>query len=112
MFAVKPPQRCYVAATTDKAVQYESIQTLGDLKDAIVSNLSVVFGFTVYESFESQAVAQTGVMPMPKYPVSPSSAATRCWRSATRTPKVKSSFVTRGDRRGATTATSTCRIST
>jgi C1A family cysteine protease len=66
MFAVKPPQRCYVAATKDKAVQYESIQTLGDLKDAIASNLSVVFGFTVYESFESQAVAQTGVMPMPK----------------------------------------------
>jgi len=53
-------------ATKDKAVQYESIQTLGDLKDAIASNLSVVFGFTVYESFESQAVAQTGVMPMPK----------------------------------------------
>ena len=66
MFAVKPPKRCYVAATKDKAVQYESIQTLGDLKDAIASNLSVVFGFTVYESFESQAVAQTGVMPMPK----------------------------------------------
>jgi C1A family cysteine protease len=66
MFAVKPPQRCYVAAITDKAVQYESIQTLGDLKDAIASNLAVVFGFTVYESFESQAVAQTGVMPMPK----------------------------------------------
>jgi C1A family cysteine protease len=66
MFAVKPPQRCYVAATKDKAVQYESIQTLGDLKDAIASNLSVVFGFTVYQSFESQAVAQTGVMPMPK----------------------------------------------
>ena len=66
MFAVKPPKRCYVAATKDKAVQYESILTLGDLKDAIASNLSVVFGFTVYESFESQAVARTGVMPLPK----------------------------------------------
>ena len=66
MFSVKPPRRCYVAATKDKAVTYESIQTLGELKDAIASNLSVVFGFTVYESFESQAVAQTGVMPLPK----------------------------------------------
>ena len=65
MFAVKPPRRCYVAATKDKAVQYESIQTLGELKDAIASDLSVVFGFTVYESFESQTVAKTGVMPMP-----------------------------------------------
>jgi C1A family cysteine protease len=65
MFAVKPPKRCYVAATKDTAVQYEAIQTLGDLKDAVASNLSVVFGFTVYQSFESQAVAQTGVVPMP-----------------------------------------------
>jgi C1A family cysteine protease len=66
MFTVKPPRRCFVAAETDKAVQYEAVQTLGDLKDAIASNLSVVFGFTVYESFESPAVAQSGVLPMPK----------------------------------------------
>ncbi|OBI50554.1 hypothetical protein A5706_02505 [Mycobacterium sp. E796] len=66
VFTVKPPKRCYVAAEKDKAVQYEAIQTLGQLKDAIASNLAVVFGFTVYESFESQSVAQTGVMPMPK----------------------------------------------
>jgi C1A family cysteine protease len=66
MFAVKPPKHCFVAAATDKAVQYEAIQTLGDLKDAIASNLSVVFGFTVYQSFESQAVAHSGVLPMPK----------------------------------------------
>jgi C1A family cysteine protease len=66
VFTVKPPKRCYVAATKDKAVQYEAIQTLLDLKDAIASNLPVVFGFTVYQSFESQSVAQTGVMPMPK----------------------------------------------
>jgi|ERR1700694_2107461 len=66
VFAVKPPKRCYVAAVTDRAVQYLAIQTLGDLKDAVCSNLAVVFGFTVYESFQSPAVAQTGVMPMPK----------------------------------------------
>ncbi|WP_082973476.1 C1 family peptidase [Mycobacterium sp. E2327] len=66
VFTVKPPKRCYVAAAKDKAVQYEAIQTLGQLKDAIASNLAVVFGFTVYQSFESQSVAQTGVMPMPK----------------------------------------------
>ena len=66
MFTVKPPRRCYVAALTDKAVQYEAIQTLGDLKDAIASNLAVVFGFTVYQEFESPAVAQSGVLPIPK----------------------------------------------
>ena len=98
---MKPPKRCYVAATKDKAVQYESIQTLGDLKDAIASNLSVVFGFTVYESFESQAVARTGVMPLPKK-VSPLSVATLSLRWAIRTPNITSSFATRGERRGAT----------
>lgn len=66
MFAVKPPKRCYVAARKDIAVTYESIQTLGDLKNAIAASLAVVFGFTVYQSFESQAVAQTGIMPMPQ----------------------------------------------
>ncbi|MCV7103813.1 C1 family peptidase [Mycobacterium palustre] len=66
VFTVKPPKRCYVAAKKDRAVQYEAIRTLGDLKDAIASNFAVVFGFTVYESFESQAVAETGVLPMPK----------------------------------------------
>jgi C1A family cysteine protease len=65
MFAVTPPKRCYVAALTDRLVQYEAVQTLGDLKDAISSNLAVVFGFTVYESFESPEVAHTGVMPIP-----------------------------------------------
>ncbi|TDH48065.1 peptidase [Mycobacterium eburneum] len=66
MFAVKPAKRCYVAAAADRAVQYLAVQTLGDLKDAISSNLSVVFGFTVYESFESATVAQTGVVPLPQ----------------------------------------------
>lgn len=66
MFAVKPPKRCYVAAVTDKAVQYMAVQTLGDLKDALCSSLAVVFGFTAYESFESPAVAQTGLLPMPQ----------------------------------------------
>jgi C1A family cysteine protease len=65
-FTIKPPKRCYVAAHTDVAVQYEAIQTLGDLKNAIAAQLAVVFGFTVYESFESQAVAQTGNIPMPQ----------------------------------------------
>jgi C1A family cysteine protease len=66
MYTVRPPKRCYVAARTDLAVQYESVQALGDLKDALASNLAVVFGFTVYESFESTAVASSGVVPLPQ----------------------------------------------
>ena len=33
---------------------------------AVLSNRqTIAFGFTVYESFESQEVAQTGIVPMP-----------------------------------------------
>jgi len=36
------------------------------LKRALMSGFPFVFGFTVYESFESEEVAKTGMVPMPK----------------------------------------------
>jgi len=66
MFAHRPPKRCYSASAKDIVLQYEAIQTLHDLKSALAINLAVAFGFAVYESFESQAVANTGVVPMPQ----------------------------------------------
>lgn len=65
MFTIRPPRRCYVAARKDRALRYEAIATLGDLKEALASRLAVVFGFTVYESFESEQVSSTGVVPLP-----------------------------------------------
>jgi C1A family cysteine protease len=65
MFASKPPRRAYVQAKTDVAVQYEAIQSLGDLKGALAQSLAVVFGFAVYESFESAEVAKSGIVPLP-----------------------------------------------
>jgi C1A family cysteine protease len=54
-FAVKPP-----------AVQYQRVaQVLGQMKGCLASGYPFVYGFTVYESFESPQVAQTGVVPMP-----------------------------------------------
>ena len=35
------------------------------MRGCIASGFPFVFGFTVYESFESQEVAQTGIVPMP-----------------------------------------------
>jgi len=35
------------------------------MKGCLASGYPFVFGFTVYDSFESQQVAQTGVVPMP-----------------------------------------------
>ncbi|MGF6889248.1 C1A family cysteine protease [Nocardia sp. GAS34] len=65
LFAQKPPRRCYVNAKTDIAIRYESIASMGELRNALASRLAVVFGFTVYQSFESPEVAKNGEVPMP-----------------------------------------------
>ena len=66
-FTKKPSCKSYKNALLDKALQYQAVgQTLNEIKSALASGFPVVFGFTVYESFESQTVATTGVVPMPK----------------------------------------------
>ncbi len=42
------------------------VQTPSQLKGCLASGYPIVFGFTVYESFESDAVAKTGQVPLPK----------------------------------------------
>jgi len=65
-FAVKPSTAAYTEAKTHKGVlSYRVNQTLYDLQHCVFSGRPFIFGFTVFESFESQAVAQTGTMPMP-----------------------------------------------
>lgn len=66
-FAVRPPDACYASATTDLVTAYARVdQTLDGLRECLAAGFPVVFGFTVYESFESGAVAASGVMPMPR----------------------------------------------
>ena len=65
-FAVKPPTSCYQQAVKFRAVQYQRVtQIQNQLKGCLASGYPFVFGFTVYESFESQQVAETGHAPMP-----------------------------------------------
>jgi C1A family cysteine protease len=66
-FAEKPPQNAYGDATKHEAVLYQRLtQTLGQLKGCLASGFPFVFGFVVYESFESQEVASSGQAPMPQ----------------------------------------------
>jgi C1A family cysteine protease len=66
-FAVQPPQLCYDTAKDLKAINYRSVtQNLADLKGCLAEGYPIIFGFTVYESFESKDVAQTGNVPMPQ----------------------------------------------
>ena len=65
-FAIKPPAKCYTDALKDRAVKYARVKRdLQQMKACLASGWVFVFGFTVYESFESNEVAQTGVVPMP-----------------------------------------------
>src|ERR1039457_3356324 len=65
-FSTKPPVSAYQDAKKVKAVGYSTVaQTVNQMKGCLAAGFPFVFGFTVYESFESQAVAQTGVVPMP-----------------------------------------------
>ena len=65
-FTKKPTTTCYTEALHHQAISYKSVsQTEIALKACLNEGYPVSFGFTVYESFESQAVADSGVMPMP-----------------------------------------------
>lgn len=66
-FADKPGPQCYNDATLDKAVSYQRLtHNLNQMKGCLAGGYPFVFGFTVYESFESQDVANTGIAPMPQ----------------------------------------------
>jgi C1A family cysteine protease len=64
-FATQPAKVCYDAAAPNKIHSYYALNTLTDMRTCLASGQCFVFGFSVYESFESQAMANTGVMPMP-----------------------------------------------
>lgn len=66
-FASKPKSKCFEDAKKDKAVNYARlVRTLGQLRSCLASGFPFVFGFSVYESFESDKVAETGIVPLPK----------------------------------------------
>ena len=66
-FAVRPAASVYRAARDHKALSYQRVQqSLSQLKGCLAHGYPFVFGFAVYESFESPAVASTGVVSMPR----------------------------------------------
>jgi C1A family cysteine protease len=64
----KPTQACYTAAASNKISDYGRVQqTLQQLQGTLAAGHPIGFGFIVYPSFESDQVAQTGVMPLPTF---------------------------------------------
>ncbi len=65
-FADKPPPAAYTDALQDIVTSYSRVtNNLANMQGCLAEGYPFVFGFTVYESFESDAVAQTGIVPMP-----------------------------------------------
>lgn len=64
-FAVKPTLFCYTEAKSHRIQSYQRITNLQDMLSCLTEGFPFVFGFAVYESFESQQVAKTGIVPMP-----------------------------------------------
>lgn len=65
-FDRKPSLRCYQEAKKYRIKSYYRINTLSEMLICLAEGYPFTFGFTVYESFESVKVAQTGVVSMPK----------------------------------------------
>ena len=65
-FAVKPKPSCYTSAKRHQAVSYARVdQTTDAVKRILASGFPIVFGFTVYDYFESDQMAKNGVLKMP-----------------------------------------------
>jgi len=65
-FKSKPGPACYQEALQHQITSYHRILTLDQMRTCLAEGFPFVFGFTVYESFETQQVSRTGIVNMPK----------------------------------------------
>jgi len=64
-FTVKPSAKAYKDALPHRITSYERLSTLMEMQACLAAGFPFVFGFEVFASFESDAVAKTGIVPMP-----------------------------------------------
>lgn len=63
----KPTVRAYADAARHRVASYARVPTLDTMLAVLAGGDPVVFGFSVYDGFESDEVARTGVASMPNY---------------------------------------------
>jgi C1A family cysteine protease len=64
-FAKKPTMCCFIKALSCKITSYHRLSTLDDMLHCIADGYPFVFGFTVYDYFESAEMAEKGILQMP-----------------------------------------------
>jgi len=65
-FSVRPPAKATRDAKKEVVLKYERIATPLEARACIASGNPYIVGFTLFESFESDEVAKTGMVPMPE----------------------------------------------
>ena len=65
-FTRKPPAVCYTEAKKYTLRSYHRIASLGEMRACLAEGYPFVFGFAVYEGFETPGVARSGVLNMPR----------------------------------------------
>lgn len=64
-FTEKPNRKCYSDGKKHQITSYHRISTVDEMRICLAERYPFVFGFTVYEAFESPAVAKSGVLNLP-----------------------------------------------
>jgi len=64
-FTTAPTSQDIIDATPYKIAEYRAVSSIALMKAALAEGNPVVLGFLVYSSFESDAVAKTGIIPIP-----------------------------------------------
>lgn len=66
-FKTKPPNKAYIDGLNHQIISSNAVkQDLKSMKECLNYGFPFVAGIIVYESFESEEVAKTGFVPMPK----------------------------------------------
>lgn len=67
-FTVRPDKHAVDLATQFQALEYKSLDNTNKqlLVNCLMEGFPIVFGMTVYQSFMTQKVASSGIVPMPK----------------------------------------------
>lgn len=64
-FKAKPPAPCFADAAQHTISAYQRVTGLSAMQHCLAQGFPFVFGFTVYEAFEGEEVAKTGVLNLP-----------------------------------------------
>lgn len=66
-FATKPTKKAYADAKLNQAIRYERLDNkkIDNLRACLAGGFPFVFGFTVYDYFESDQMAKDGILKMP-----------------------------------------------